>query len=381
MSYSWLIVGAGFTGATLAERLASQAGQKVLVIDKRDHIGGNAFDFVDRNGLCVHRYGPHIFHTNSQKVWDYLSAFTRWKPYFHRVLGAVEGQLVPLPFNLDSLAALFPAFMAETLAHKLIQSFGFGKNVPILTLRESQDADMRFLADYVYRHVFETYTRKQWDLRPEDLSPSVTARVPIRISRDDRYFQDTYQALPAQGYAQLFKRMLSHRNIKCLLRTDFAAVRDRFPEARVIFTGPLDSYFSYAHGALPYRSLRFETEGYDEPGFVQEAGTINYPESFDFTRITEMKRLTGQQARTSVLIREYPQAHEAGKNEPYYPVPTPDTAQKLAPYLEKARALDGKVWFAGRLGDYAYYNMDQAVARALALFEKIEANEGLKITA
>jgi UDP-galactopyranose mutase len=370
--YDWIIVGAGFTGATLAERIASQLDQRVLVIDRRDHIAGNAYDSPDEHGIRVHKYGPHIFHTNSKKVWDYLSNFTEWRPYYHHVLGMVEGQRVPIPFNLNSITALFPSYLAEKISRKLIDSYGFGKKVPILKLRESTDDDLTFIANYVYRHVFENYTLKQWALRPEDLDPAVTARVPIYISRDDRYFQDTYQAMPTEGYNSLFLRLLAHKNIKVSLKTEFRDVRDQYRNARIVFTGPIDEYFDYAHGALPYRSLRFE-KIHEPVAFAQPVGTVNYPNEFDFTRVTEMKHLTGQGAPDTLLIREYSQAYERGVNEPYYPIPTADTAEKLRPYQSMANSLEGKVWFAGRLGDYAYYNMDQACARALALFNKISA--------
>jgi UDP-galactopyranose mutase len=372
--YNWIIVGAGFSGSVLAERLASQLDHKVLVIDRRDHVAGNAFDYQGDFGILVHKYGPHIFHTNSKKVWDYLSDFTRWRPYFHHVLGMVEGQLVPIPFNLNSIAALFPPYMAESLSRKLITSFGFGKKIPILKLRETDDEELKFIADYVYRFVFETYTRKQWDLRPEDLAPHVTARVPVFISRDDRYFQDVYQAMPAEGYTAMFRRLLVHSNIQVSLNTTFAEISGRYPDARIIFTGPIDEYFAYAHGALPYRSLRFELESFATP-FSQPVGTVNYPNEFDFTRITELKRLTGQDADGTVTVREYSQAYVPGVNEPYYPVPTADTAEKLKPYRKMAEELSGRVYFAGRLGDYAYYNMDQAVAGALALFDRIAGAE------
>ncbi len=365
----WLIVGAGFTGAVLAERIASQLDQKVLVIDRRDHIAGNAYDYTGEGGLLIHKYGPHIFHTNSKKVWDYLSQFTVWRPYYHHVLATVEGRQVPVPFNLNSLEAVFPAYLAETLSRKLISTYGFGKKVPILKLRESDDSDMRFLADYVYRHVFETYTMKQWSLRPEDLDPSVTARVPIHISRDDRYFQDTYQAMPQDGYTAMFRRILDAPNIEVRLNTEFNRVRSQCPDAKVIFTGPIDEYFDYRYGPLPYRSLKFK-KNHAPVEYFQPCGTVNFPNDFDFTRMTEMKRLTGQISPSTVVIEEYAEAYEPGRNEPYYPIPTPGTADLLKPYQTLADALAGEVWFAGRLGDYAYYNMDQACGRALALFDK-----------
>ncbi len=365
----WIVVGAGFTGATVAERIASVLGERVLVVDRRDHVAGNAFDCADENGIVYHKYGPHIFHTNSGKVWDYLSRFTDWRPYYHQVLAVVEGREVPVPFNLDSIAALFPPYLAEDLSRRVIETHGYGRKIPILRMRESEDAQIRFLADYVYGNVFETYTAKQWALRPDELDPSVTARVPFHASRDPRYFQDAYQAMPRDGYAALFGRMLSHPNIEILLGTEFEHVRGDHPRAKIVFTGPIDEYFDYRHGALPYRSLRFVHRVADV-AFAQQVGTVNYPNEFDFTRITEMKRLTGQAHPRTLLMEEYPEPYEPGRNEPYYPIPTPANRERLAPYLASAQALAGRVWFAGRLGDYAYYNMDQACARALALFEK-----------
>jgi UDP-galactopyranose mutase len=370
----WLIVGAGFTGAVLAERIASQLGETVLVIDRRDHIAGNAFDYTGAHGILVHKYGPHIFHTNSKKIWDYLSRFTAWRPYYHHVLATVEGRQVPVPFNLNSIEALFPRYLADLLSKKLVDTYGFGKKVPILKMRETADEDLRFLAGYIYKNVFESYTKKQWGLSPEELDPAVTARVPVHISRDDRYFQDIYQAMPAEGYTRLFERLLQHDNIRVSLNTEYQTVRPHYPEAKVIFTGPIDEYFDYAHGPLPYRALKF-VQHYRPVERAQAAGQVNYPNDYDFTRITEMKWLTGQSHPGTILVEEYPQAHEPGSTEPYYPVPTLSNAEKLKPYQALAAGLAGKVWFAGRLGDYAYYNMDQACGRALALFEKSIASQ------
>lgn len=367
--YNWLIVGAGFTGATLAEQIATRLGQKVLVIDRRDHIAGNAYDHPGPHGILVHKYGPHIFHTNSDKVWRYLSRFTEWEPYFHKVLASVDGNFVPVPFNLNSMAACFPPYLAEDLARALIGEYGFGKKIPILSLRGSQSETVKFLADYVYDKVFKNYTFKQWALQPEELDNGVTARVPIALSRDDRYFQDIYQAMPKDGYTRMFERILDHPLIDVALESDFFEIADSHKDAKIIFTGPIDEYFRYKYGPLPYRSLRFEFD--EEPtARVQPVGTVNYPNEYDFTRITEIGHLNGVTASSTILVKEYPQAYVAGENEPYYPIPTPGTSELLAPYLAEARSLKGKVWFAGRLGDYAYYNMDQACARALALFEK-----------
>src|ERR1700761_4693561 len=245
--WDWLIVGAGFTGAVLAERIATQLDQSVLVIDRRGHIAGNAYDSPE-NGLLVHRYGPHIFHTNSERVWAYLSRFTEWRPYFHHVLGMVDGRPVPIPFNINSILALFPPRMADRLCDTLVEKFGFGQKVPILKLRTEADAELRFLADYVYANVFEGYTLKQWGMRPEELSPSVTARVPVFVSRDDRYFQDRYQAMPRDGYTALFERMLDHPRITVELNLEYTDALSSVPHDRTVFTGPIDEFFDYVHG-------------------------------------------------------------------------------------------------------------------------------------
>lgn len=367
--YDWLIVGAGFTGAVVAERLARELDQRVLVIDQRPHIAGNAYDRRDEAGNLIHLYGPHIFHTNAKRVFDYLSAFTGWRPYFHHVLGHIDGRLVPVPFNLNSIAALFPQGMAERVTDKLVAYAGFGAKVPILKLREETgDADLAFLADYVFDKVFLNYTTKQWGCPPDSLDPSVTARVPIVVSRDDRYFQDRYQAMPNEGYTAMFQRLLDHPNINVSLDTEYTHVEPGLYD-RMIFTGPVDEYFDYSAGALPYRSLRFQFE-IQGGAQAQPCGTVNYPNEFDFTRITDFSHLTGERRTATSLVAEYPQAHVPGKTDPYYPIPSPETKGLLAPYRAMAAELAGKVWFAGRLGDYAYYNMDQACARGLALFEK-----------
>ncbi|MGQ9736044.1 MAG: UDP-galactopyranose mutase [Thermaceae bacterium] len=370
MKADWLIVGAGFVGAVLAERIASELGKKVVVIDRRKHIGGNAFDFYDDHGILVHRYGPHIFHTESPMVWEYLSRFTEWRPYYHRVLGVVEGVLVPIPINLNSIRLLFPPRLAERLEDKLVGAFGYGARVPILKLREVEDKDLRFLADYVYRNVFEGYTLKQWGVRPEELSPSVTARVPVLVSRDDRYFQDTYQAMPKHGYTQLFENLLSHPGIRVVLGMDWKEAEREIRFDRVVYTGPIDEFFDYLHGPLPYRSLRFRFEHHPQEEVFQPAATVNYPNEHAFTRVTEFKQLTGQVYPGTTVAYEYPEAYTPGENEPYYPVPREENQEVYERYLAEAKGLKSVV-FAGRLADYRYYNMDQAVARALKVFEGI----------
>ncbi|OUD12388.1 UDP-galactopyranose mutase [Thioflexithrix psekupsensis] len=373
MKFDWMIVGAGFTGAVLAERIASQLGQKVLIVEQRNHIAGNAYDDYDEHGVLIHHYGPHIFHTNARYIWDYLSQFTTWRPYYHRVLGVIDGQTVPIPFNLNSLYALFPPRYADKLAEQLIQQYGFNVKVPILKIKEeaekSGQADLKFLADYIYRNVFHNYTLKQWDLTPEQLSPSVTARVPIYVSRDDRYFQDSYQGMPAQGYTALFKRLLAHPNIKVLLNADYREIAALIPHNRLIYTGAIDDFFDHVHGELPYRSLAFKFTHHPED--VQQAvGTVNYPNEYQYTRITEFKHLTGQRIAGSTCVAEYPQAYRRGENIPYYPIPRDDYREQYHRYLEEAKKCNPQVIFAGRLADYQYYNMDQAVARALTIFKK-----------
>ena len=362
MQLDWIVVGAGFTGATFAERLAS-AGKRVRVLERRPHIGGNAYDAPDEHGVLVHRYGPHIFHTNSTAVRDYLTRFTEWRPYEHRVLANIAGQLVPVPFNLDSLAALFPAQEAAAIEAALIAEHGAGRRVPILKLRQSHDERVRAFADYVYRSVFEGYTLKQWGMPPEELAPSVSARVPVVIDRDDRYFQDVFQAIPADGYTALFARMLRHPNIEVVLDAEWDGTAGG---AQVLFTGALDELMGYRFGPLPYRSLRFEHATFRSERH-QRVAQVNYPGPEPFTRIVEQKQLTGQETPFTTLTTEYPLAHEPGKTIPYYPVPRDDNTALHSRYWEAARAEMPWLMPAGRLGDYQYYNMDQACARALKL--------------
>lgn len=378
--YDYLIVGAGLSGAVMAERLASQLDARVLVVDRRDHVGGNTHDALDEHGVRVHWHGPHLFHTNARKVWDYLSEFTEWLPYEHRVLGVVDGLQVPLPFNLTSLHALFPEREAERLERLLKAEFGDGANVPILELRRraaapdsalgQADGDrLRHLADFVYDRVFHGYSTKQWGRAPEDLGPGVTGRVPVRVSRDDRYFQDRYQAMPAEGYTAMVERILAHPNISVETGVSFAEAADGVAFSRLVYTGPIDAYFDYAHGPLPYRSLRFEREHFRD-GPYQAAAVVNYPAlEPGYTRITEFKHATQQEVEGTSIAREYPEAYEPGGNEPYYPIPAADNHARHARYAAEADRARS-VTFLGRLADYRYYNMDQAVARSLAVFAK-----------
>jgi UDP-galactopyranose mutase len=370
MRVDWIVVGAGFSGCVLAERLASQLDQKVLLVDKRDHVGGNAYDYYDEHGILVHKYGPHIFHTNAKRIFDYLSKFTEWRPYFHHVLGVIDGKKVPLPFNLNSLYQLFPQKYAERLEEQLIETFGFNVKVPILKMKETANGDLKFLAEYIYDNVFYGYTTKQWELKPEELAPAVTARVPVYISRDDRYFQDSYQAMPKLGYSELFRKMLNHPNIMVLTNADYRDIVEEIKFKKMAYTGPIDAYFDYMHGELPYRSLEFQLVTHDVERF-QEVGTVNYPNDYSFTRMTEQKILTDQMdIKKTTMVVEYPHAYKRGVNDPYYPIPRDENNELYEKYEREASKLKGHVYFAGRLADYKYYNMDQVVARALACFEK-----------
>ncbi|MGG1573360.1 UDP-galactopyranose mutase [Fictibacillus sp. NRS-1165] len=370
MNFDYLVVGAGFSGSVIAERISSLLGKRVLIVEQRNHIAGNAYDYFDENGVLVHKFGPHIFHTNSKKVWDYLSDFTEWIPYYHRVLGMIDGEMAPIPFNLNSLYKLFPSKNAEAIEVALLKQYKFGEKITIQQLQNNKSKQLQTFAAYIYEKVFHGYTVKQWGLRPEELDASVTGRVPIFISRDNRYFQDKYQAIPKHGYTEMFRRMLNSPNIKLLLNTDYKEIIADVHYNKLIFTGPIDMYFDYKFGRLPYRSLRFEFEFHNKEEY-QEVGQINYPNEFEFTRITEFKKLTHQQNITGTTIaREYPEVYKKGFNEPYYPVPKKEYREQYMLYETEAQTIKDKVIFAGRLAEYKYYNMDQIVARALHLFEK-----------
>ena len=365
--FDYLIVGAGFAGSVLAERLASNANKRVLICDVRPHIGGNAYDYYNDAGILIHKYGPHIFHTNSKDILDYLSRFTAWRPYQHRVKACVDGMLVPMPINLDTINQLFglnlTAFEAEAFLASLAET-----RDPI---RTSEDVVVSKVGRELYKKFFQGYTRKQWGLDPSELDASVTARVPTRTNRDDRYFTDTYQVMPIHGYTRMFERMLSHPNIKVLLNTDYREITDIIPFRELIYTGPIDTFFNYCFGKLPYRSLEFVHETHDRPVY-QSAPVINYPNDYAYTRITEFKYLTGQKHDRTSIVYEYPQA----EGDPYYPIPRPENARLYAQYKALADATAG-VHFVGRLATYKYYNMDQVVAQALKTYRTICEGETL----
>lgn len=369
--FDWLIVGAGFAGSVLAERLASERGDRVLVVDRRDHIAGNAFDHTDAAGVLIHRYGPHIFHTNSEQVFAYLSRFTAWRPYEHRVLAEVISPVtggtmqVPIPINLDTINRLYGLSLTE----EAMQAWLAARAESVAQLRTSEDVVVATVGRELYELFFRGYTRKQWALDPSELDKSVTARVPTRTNRDDRYFADRFQAMPRDGYTAMFGRMLAHPNITVRTGVEFAEARQRTPFHRLIWTGPVDEYFGFRFGKLPYRSLRFRHETLDQE-WALPTGTVNHPaESTPFTRVSEYKWMTGQAHPKTSLTYEYPSA----EGDPYYPIPRPENAALYKRYEALADA-EPDTWFVGRLATYRYYNMDQVVGQALATFARIQAS-------
>ncbi|HEX8484064.1 UDP-galactopyranose mutase [Sphingomonas sp.] len=363
--YDVMIVGAGFAGAVMAERLAADAGKRVLVVDRRPHVAGNAFDRYDDAGVLMHQYGPHIFHTNSADVVDYLSRFTEWRPYEHRVLADIDGKLVPMPINRTTLNALYDL---DLKTDEETEAFLASRAEPVETIRTSADVVVSKVGRELYETFFQGYTRKQWGMDPSELDKSVTARVPTRTNDDDRYFTDTFQAMPLEGYTQMFQRMLDHPNIDLLLGVDYEEVRAAYPHDHLVFTGPIDEYFGYRYGKLPYRSLQFRHETHDREWF-QSVAVVNYPhESVPHTRITEYKYLTGQQAPRTSITYEIPSA----EGDPYYPIPRPENQALFKRYEALAIAESG-VTFVGRLATYRYYNMDQVVGQALATYKRLAA--------
>ncbi len=365
--FDYLVVGAGFAGSVIAERLARVAGKSVLLVDRRAHIGGNAFDHYNEHGILVHRYGPHIFHTNSREVFEYLSQFTEWRPYEHHVLASVDGQLLPMPINLDTLNRLYGLNMNSFEAAKFLESVA----EPRLSVKTSEDVVVSKIGRELYEKFFRNYTRKQWNMDPSELDAAVTARVPVRTNRDSRYFTDTYQAMPLHGYTRLFENMLDHPRIKILLNADFREIQQEIPFGKLIYTGPIDEYFDYCYGKLPYRSLKFKHETIHQQVFQPEA-VVNYPNEHPYTRITEFKYLTGQEHLKTSIVYEYPQA----EGDPYYPIPRPENDVIYKKYKALAEETTG-VHFVGRLATYKYYNMDQVTAQALTLFKRLKAESQL----
>ncbi len=368
--YDYLVVGAGLAGGVLAERLAHGMGKRVLIIDKRDHIGGNTFDFYNEAGILVHKYGPHIFHTNSIEVMQYLSKFTEWRDYEHRVLAQVDGKLVPIPINLTTVENLYGLSLdAEGMQAFLASRAEIGR-----TIRTSEDIVLSRVGRELYEKFFKNYTRKQWGLDPSQLDSSVAGRIPVRFDRDDRYFTDTYQAMPKHGFTRMFERMLDSDNITIRTGVDYSEIAQAYPGIKTIFTGPVDEYFDFRFGPLPYRSLEFRHETYAQEKF-QEAAVVNFPNEHEYTRVTEFKYLTGQTAANTSVVYEYPRA----EGDPYYPIPRPENAALYAKYKELADRKP-EVHFVGRLATYKYYNMDQVVAQALVTYRKISGAERVILT-
>ena len=361
MAFDYLIVGAGYAGSVLAERLARKSNKKVLVVDRRNHIAGNAYDHYNDAGVLVHKYGPHIFHTNSRDIFDYLSQFTEWRGYEHRVLASVDGQLLPIPINLDTINKLYGLSLTSFQVEEFFASVAEKRDA----IRTSEDVVVSKVGRELYEKFFRGYTRKQWALDPSELDAQVTARVPTRTNRDDRYFTDSYQSMPLHGFTRMFENMLDHPNIKIMLNTDYRDVREFIPFNEMVYTGPIDEFFDYRFGKLPYRCLEFKHETHDRPVF-QPAAVVNYPNDYAYTRCTEFKYLTGQEHAKTSVVYEFPQA----EGDPYYPIPRAENSALYKRYQELADSTSG-VHFVGRLASYRYYNMDQVVGAALTLYKKI----------
>lgn len=372
--YDCIVIGSGFAGAAAADILAREKGKKVLVIERRPHIGGNCYDVKDEHGILIHQYGPHIFHTNNREVYEYLSQYTEWYDYSHEVVGYIGGEYMPVPFNLNTLKLVYGDEKAEVLEKKLKDTYGEGTRVPILELRKSGDADIRHIAEFVYNNVFLKYTMKQWGQKPEEIDPAVTGRVPVLISHDNRYFQDKYQGMPLEGYTPVFEKMLSHENIDVQTGTDALEVL-QFEEDKilykgqsftgtVIYTGAIDELFSCRYGRLPYRSLEFQFEYFDKDEYQPKA-VVNYTVSEDFTRITEFKKLTGQKADGTTIMKEYPKAYTGENGQiPYYAIMNEENNKLYEKYKQLAQRYKN-MFLLGRLAEYKYYNIDAIVARAL----------------
>ncbi len=359
-----MIVGAGLAGSVLAERL-SKAGKKILLIDKRNHIAGNTYDYYNNDGILIHKYGPHIFHTNSREVFDYLGTFTEWRPYEHKVLASVDGQLVPIPINMNTINKLYGLQLSTSEVRAFLESKAEKKD----RLATSEDVVVNAVGRELYEKFFKHYTLKQWELDPSQLDASVTARVPTRTNSDNRYFTDLFQAMPLHGYTAMVSKMLDHPNIHIMLNTDYKEVMKEVSYKNLVYTGPVDEYFNFCYGKLPYRSINFKFQTLDMPVY-QETGTVNYPMNQAYTRITEFKYLTGQKHDKTTIVFEYPTAD----GDPYYPIPRQENNEIYNKYKLMA-AVEPNTYFTGRLGTYKYYNMDQVVAQSLTLFNKLMQSE------
>ena len=377
--YDCIIVGAGIAGAVTARKLADN-NKKVLILEQRDHIGGNCYDYMDSNGILIHKYGPHIFHTNSDEVYEFLSEYTKWLDYHHEVLAYVDGIYIPVPFNLNTLSMIFDWEKASGLRKKLIDKYGYGSRVAIMELMEEDDKEIREIADYVYQNIFLKYTMKQWGQTPEQVDKSVTARVPVLISEENGYFQDTYQGMPLHGYTKMFETMLAHDGIDIRLSCNakdllYFGEEGIYYENKpylgeVIYTGPIDELFDRMYGSLPYRTLRFEFEEWKQESY-QPAAVVNYTVSEDYTRITEFKKLTGQKSANTTIVKEYSDFYTGKQNEiPYYAISNEKNIDLYKKYLNLAGKYE-KLHMLGRLAEYKYYNIDAITLKALKLSEQL----------
>lgn len=378
--YDYIIIGCGFAGAVVAQKMAEK-GRKVLILEKRGHIGGNCYDENDGHGVLIHKYGPHIFHTNNEEVYDYLSKYTKWYDYSHEVVANLNGTFIPVPFNLNTLKIVYGDEKAQKLREKLIAQYGYGTRVPILKLRENTDEDIRAIADFVYENIFLKYTMKQWGQTPEQIDPAVTGRVPVLISEDNRYFQDKYQGMPLDGFTLLFENMLSEEGITIRLNTDAKEVlsfkedgiyfENTKYEGKIVYTGPIDELFDCKYGRLPYRTLRFDMTYLSEENYQPKA-VVNYTVSEEFTRITEFKKLTGQKVAGTTIMKEYPLAYTGKAGEiPYYAISNEDNINMYNKYVELIKKYDN-MYLLGRLAEYKYYNIDGIVEKALNLAKELE---------
>ncbi|MCL2890811.1 MAG: UDP-galactopyranose mutase [Methanomassiliicoccaceae archaeon] len=365
-----LVVGAGISGATIANLISASSERNVLVIDRRDSIGGNCFDHKDKNGITVHKYGSHIMNTSDRNVWSFLKQFTDFNDYEHKVVASIDGKETYLPFNLNSLYDLFPEQTAKTMEAKLLSKYQQGDNIPILDMLLQGDEDIRSLAEYVYDKLFLNYTVKHWGLSPKEIDYSVTARVPVRISKDDRYFQETYQGIPSEGYSKMISRMLEMPNISVKLRTEFKDAVDTEQYDHIFYTGSIDELMDYRYGPLPYRSLRFELETHDKE-YYQSNSVFNFPNEHKYTRIHEYKYYLNETSDKTTIAKEYPEPFERGRNERFYPIPRKENQNLYRRYLKDAFKTYGNIHFLGRLGDYKYYDMDKAVLRAMQVFDEV----------
>ena len=362
-----LVVGCGLSGIVIARKIAEDLNEKVVVIDSKDHIGGNSYDYCDANNIMIHKYGSHIFHTKYDEVWQFLNRFTSFNTYMHEVVGIIDGIEAHIPFNFNTLYQVFPAAMASKLEEKLLENFEYNTKVPILGFMQQDDADLKYLAQYVYEKIFLHYTCKQWGQEPDKVDGAVTARVPVYLSKDNRYFQDKYQGIPLNGYTAMMKNILDHPNIDVVLNTSFKDYKGEYD--RLFYTGSIDEFFDYKHGVLPYRSVNFKFEEHNVE-FYQSHACVNYPCNYDFTRIHEYKHYLRDKSAKTVIAKEYSEEFKLGYNERYYPIPGEKNQDLYNVYLNETYNLPN-VYFLGRLGSYKYINMDEAVKNALDLFNRL----------